>query len=235
MTQHHVKRGFVLNIFFKSAVPWEVSHAIGTAAKGVIMANKKTLSKDKIVKLAIGGILTALVVVLQFPATVIRFGTFSVSLVLAPIIVGAALCGPLISTWLGLVFGIVVLLSGDAAPFLAISIPGTIITVLLKGALCGLAAGLVFAACKKLKTYLAAILSAFICPITNTGIFLLGCRLFFYETIKDWGAGAGFTNTVTYMIVGLVGFNFIFELATNIILCPAIVTVVNALKKKKNS
>ncbi|MCH5170950.1 MAG: ECF transporter S component [Oscillospiraceae bacterium] len=195
------------------------------------MANAKRFTKDQTVKLAMGGILTAVVVVLQLMGSFIKFGPFSVSLVLVPIIVGAAMCGPYISTWLGLVFGVVVLLSGDAAAFLAIDIPGTIITVLLKGALCGLTAGLVFTACKKFNTYLSVVLAAIICPITNTGIFLLGCRLFFFDAISEWGAGAGFTNTFTYMIVGLVGLNFVFELVTNIILCPAIVRIVNALKK----
>lgn len=195
------------------------------------MANAKRFTKDQTVKLAMGGILTAVVVVLQLMGSFIKFGPFSVSLVLVPIIVGAAMCGPYISTWLGLVFGVVVLLSGDAAAFLAIDIPGTIITVLLKGALCGLTAGLVFTACKKFNTYLSVVLAAIICPITNTGIFLLGCRLFFFDAISEWGAGAGFTSTFTYMIVGLVGMNFVFELVTNIILCPAIVRIVNALKK----
>lgn len=195
------------------------------------MANAKKISNDQTVKIAIGGILTAVVVVLQLFGSAIKLGTFSVSLVLVPIIVGAALCGPWISTWLGFVFGLTVLMSGDAALFLALNAPGAIITVLLKGSLCGLMAGLVFTVQKRLNTYLAVVFAAFICPITNTGVFLLGCRLFFYDAISEWGAGAGFTSTAVYMIVGLVGLNFVFELVTNIILCPAIVRVVNALKK----
>lgn len=90
--------------------------------------------------LALGAMLTALVIVLQLLGSFIRFGMFSISLVLIPIVVGAAMCGPAISAWLGLVFGIAVLLSGDAAAFLAVSVPGTILTVLAKGVLCGLAA-----------------------------------------------------------------------------------------------
>lgn len=196
------------------------------------MAKSKTMSKDKITKLAITGILTALVIVLQLMGSFIKFGPFSVSLVLIPIIVGAAIAGPYVSTWLGFVFGVVVLLSGDAAAFMAISIPGTIITVLLKGMLCGLMAGLVFTVCKKMNTYLTVVFASIICPVTNTGIFLLGCRLFFYDAISAWGAGAGFTNTFIYMIVGLVGLNFVFELVIDIIFCPAIVRVVNAIKKQ---
>ena len=78
---------------------------------------------------------TAIVVVLQFLGAFIRFGPFSISLVLIPIVVGAALYGPWAGAWLGFVFGVVVLLSGDAAAFLVISPIGTILVVLLKGAL----------------------------------------------------------------------------------------------------
>ncbi|MBO5326582.1 MAG: ECF transporter S component, partial [Clostridia bacterium] len=56
-------------------------------------------------KLTLGAMLTALVVVLQLVGSFIRFGPFSISLVLIPIVIGAATCGPYIGAWLGLVFG----------------------------------------------------------------------------------------------------------------------------------
>ncbi len=174
------------------------------------------------------GLLTAIVVVLQLLGAFIRFGTFSISLVLMPIVVGAALFGVGAGAWLGLVFGVVVLLSGDAALFLGINPFGTIVTVILKGVLAGVCAGLVYKLlAKRVPTIVAVIAAAAVCPIVNTGVFLLGCRLFFFDTIKEWAAGAGFgSNVGTYMIVGLVGFNFVFELAVNLILCPAIVSLI---------
>ncbi len=195
------------------------------------MAKAKRFTHDQTVKLAVGGILTAIVVVFQLFGSSIKLGYFSGAFVLVPIAIGAAICGPLISTWLGFVFGVVVLLSGDAAAFLTVSVPGTIITVLLKGSLCGLFAGLIFQACKKYNIYLAAVLAAIACPVTNTGIFLLGGRIFFYDFISDLAAANGFTNTGLYMIVGLVGINFVFELISSIVLCPAVVRVVRAVKK----
>lgn len=197
------------------------------------MANSLKFDRQKKVNLAVGGILTAIVIVLQLMGSFIKFGPFSVSLVLVPIIIGAAMCNTVISTWLGFVFGVAVLLSGDAAAFLAINAPGAIITVLAKGTLCGLVAGVVYQLLKKVNTYLAVIIAVIACPVTNTGIFLLGCRLFFFDAIKEWGVSAGFTNVASYMIVGLVGFNFIFELVTNIILCPVIVRIIEAVKARK--
>ncbi len=193
----------------------------------------KKIDRSKTVRLATAGILTAIVIVFQFIGASIKFGTFSVSLVLIPIVVGAALGGKWVSAWLGLAFSVVVLLSGDASAFIAIDPIGTVITVILKGTLAGFVGGIIFEALKKINTYFAVVASAILVPVTNTGIFLLGCRLFFFETIKEWGIGLGFENTATYMIVGLVGINFIFELAINIVLSPTVVSVVKNLSKKK--
>ncbi len=191
------------------------------------MNTKRKMSTETMV---LGAILTALVVVLQLMGSFIRFGMFSVSLVLMPIVIGAAKGGVKLGGWLGLVFGVTVLLSGDAAAFMAVNPAGTIITVLVKGTLCGLAAGIVYTALEKFNQYGAVIASAIVCPIVNTGIFLIGCVLFFMATITEWGAALGFENAAQYMFLGLAGGNFLFELATNIVLSPVILRILN-LKK----
>lgn len=188
--------------------------------------------KQQTKRLVLGAILTALVIILQFMGSFIRFGMFSISLVLIPIVIGAATCGVKIGTWLGFVFGFTVLISGDAAAFLAIDVPGTIITVLLKGIACGLCAGLVYKALEKVNRYVAVIAAAIVCPLVNTGIFLLGCLVFFFEAIKEWGAANNFSSVVSYMFLGLVGGNFFFELGSNIILSPVIVRILNIEKKE---
>lgn len=184
-----------------------------------IMKTSKTAS------LVLCAMLTALVAVLQFTGGAIRFGPFSMSVVLIPIVVGAAMCGTVAGAWLGLVFGAVVLIT-DSTLFMAFSIPGTVVTVLLKGVLCGLCSALVFKALKKANTYLAVIAAAITCPIVNTGVFLLGCRVFFMPLIGQWAAAADFgTNIASYMILVLVGTNFLFELGINVVLSPIIVRI----------
>lgn len=178
-------------------------------------------------------IFTAIVIVLQLLGSFIRFGPFSISLVLIPIVVGAAMYGAGAGAWLGFVFGVAVLLSGDAAAFMPINPFGTILTVLVKGALAGLCAGLVFRALEKKNIYAAVIVSAIVCPIVNTGVFLIGCVLFFLETVSQWAAGMGFANVGTYMIVGLVGLNFVFEMLINIVLSPVILRLVKIGKNRK--
>ncbi len=187
--------------------------------------------KENIRIITVGAVLTALVIILQFMGAFIRFGVFSVSLVLVPIVIGAATCSVGVSAWLGFVFGVVVLLSGDAAPFMSINMVGTIITVLVKGTACGLVAGIVYRLLSKWNSFAGVLGASLICPIVNTGIFLLGCQLFFLDGITAWGTEAGYTNVVTYMFLGLAGGNFIFELITNLILGPAAATLIKTIKK----
>ncbi len=176
-------------------------------------------------------ILTAIVIVLEaVSAAVGHVGIFTFTLALVPIVVGAALYGVGAGAWLGFIFGVVVLISGDAAPFLAVSIPGTILTVLVKGTGAGFVAGLV---CKALSKHEipSVVLAALSAPITNTGIFLLGCLLFFMPTIQSWADGLGFPSAGNYMIFGLVGVNFLIEMAISIVLSPVIVRLVHIARK----
>ena len=109
--------------------------AAGRRQQGGFMA--KTIQKSNSTKTMVAtAILTALVVVLQFMGQFIRLGPFMISLVLVPIVIGAAIGGAKSGAWLGFVFGVTVLISGDAAVFLAVNAFGTVVTVLAKGQLC---------------------------------------------------------------------------------------------------
>ena len=192
--------------------------------------NKPADSMSKVQKLTLLALLTAIVVVLQLLGSFIRFGNFSVSLVLVPIVIGAALLGVGAGGWLGLVFGVAVLLSGDAAGFLGISVPGTLITVLAKGTLAGLAAGAVYRLIEKKNTLAATIAAAVVCPMVNTGVFLIGCFTFFFKAISEMAAGAG-QDVFAFIIFVFVGGNFIFELLFNVVLAPVILRIVDVGKK----
>ncbi len=180
-------------------------------------------------------LLTAIVVVLQFIALGMRFGMFSITFVLIPLVVGSALYGWKAGAWLGFVFGVVVLLTGDAAAFLTVDVFGTILTVLLKGSLAGATAGLVYKALSKKNDTLAVITAAVATPIVNTGIFLLGCCVFFMDTVSEWAAGMGYESVGAYMILGLVGINFIIEFSINLILNPIIVRLIKLGKRSTNT
>ena len=178
--------------------------------------------------MVLGAIMTALVIILQFMGAFVRFGPFSISLVLIPIVIGAAECGMFAGAWLGFVFGVVVLASGDAAAFMAVNPIGTVITVLVKGAACGYAAAAVYRYVSRYNRYAGVAMAAIVCPVVNTGIFLLGCLVFFMDTISAW---AGDAQIWYYMIFVLVGGNFLFELGSNILLSPVIVRLLNIRNK----
>ena len=195
-----------------------------------MQAKKQSVSTEKVVLLSL---FTALVAILAYFGGFIKIGGLaSISLTLIPVVLGAALCGPWAGAWLGGVSGVVFFMTADAAFWMGLSIPGTIITVMVKGIAAGLVAGLVYKLFEKKNRYLAVIAAAIVCPIVNTGIFIVGCFLFFIDTVKAGAAGADM-SIGAYLIIFFVGLNFVFELLTNIILSPAIVKLLNIRKDKK--
>lgn len=179
--------------------------------------------------LALLALLTAIVAVLQMMGIAIRFGVFAVSLVGVPIIIGGALLGPGAGAWLGLVFGVTVLISGDAALFLTWDPIATVIIVLLKGTLAGLAAGALYRLLAGKNGFLAALAAAVACPVVNTGVFFLGCLLFFLDDCVQFAANLGITGSGPVVVMSVfIGFNFFFELGLDLILCPIIVRIINA-------
>ena len=195
------------------------------------MNNKHTMVNTE--RLVLCAILTAIVVVLQVIAIITRavLPAFAINLVLIPIVIGAAVGGVRVGAWLGFVSGVAVLISGDAASFLAIDIFGTIVTVLLKGTVSGIAAAATYKLLEKKNKYLAVFASAIICPLTNTGVFLLGCFTFFMDTIREWGDGLGYHNAFAYILLGMIGINFIIELVLNVILSPAVIRLIKIKEK----
>ena len=182
--------------------------------------------------MVLGAVMTALVILLQLLGTYTTFfGPFSTALALVPIIIGAALCGAGVGAWLGLVFGVVVLVTGGAALFLAFNIPGTLITVLVKGMACGLVAGLAFKLLRRWNDNVAVIAAALLCPLTNTAVFLLGSALFFLPYAD------AIAQTLKMNVSGMALFwamamgNFLFEIALSIVLSPVVVRLLQIKKK----
>jgi uncharacterized membrane protein len=192
----------------------------------------KTNQKLQIEKLVLGAVMTALVIIFQLIGTFTAFfGPFSTAVALIPIVIGAAMCGVGIGGWLGLVFGIVVLASGGAALFMAYDIPGTIVTVLVKGLACGLAAGAVYKLLCKFNEFFAVLAAAVVCPVVNTGCFLLGCLCFFMDSADAIAAQLGGGVSGMDLFWALAMANFLIELGSNILLSPIIVRLLR-LKKK---
>ena len=178
------------------------------------MGKRKTsVDIEKLVYLAV---LTAIVVVLQFIP--IKIGTFELALSVPVIVIGAALLGVGGGAWLGFVFGFVVLLLPGTAAYLSFNAFGTVVTVILKGALAGLCAALVYKLFAKINLYVAALVSAIAATLVNTGIFLIGSLIFFESDIAT-------------VISVLISVNFLIELLVNVVLVPTVYRVINIKKR----
>ena len=197
------------------------------------MGNRRNvkLSTERLVMMAM---LTALTAVLAYFGGFIKIGSLaSVNLTLIPVVLGGALLGPFVGAWLGLVSGAVFFLTADAAFWLSLSIPGTIVTVLVKGTAAGLLSGLAYRLVSEFNRYVAVIVSAVVAPIVNTGLFLVGCFIFFMDTVNA-GAAAEGMSVGGYLIIFFVGLNFVFELLFNVVLSPMLCRLVD-LRKKPNA
>lgn len=180
------------------------------------------------------GILTAIIIVLQVFTTFVRFGPFSITLALIPIVVGAAMYGKGAGAYLGAVFSVVVVImcitGGDlgGAMVWAANPIMCVVMCMLKGTAAGFLAGLMYRLVAPKNQLAGVILAALISPIANTGIFIIGMLLFFRETLAAWAGG---TDLLTYIILGLTGINFLVELGVNMVLSPIIVKIIEAVKK----
>ena len=179
-------------------------------------------------------LMTAIIVVLQVVASFVKFGPFSITLALAPIIIGAALYGAGAGAWLGAVFGVVVLIAciagWDAGGNILFTANPLLTAALciVKGAAAGFVSGLVFRGLSSRSPMGASIIAGIVCPVVNTGIFCVGLAVFFYDTLVAWAGGS---DLIYYIIFVLTGVNFVLELAINLVLSTVIVRVVGARKR----
>lgn len=195
------------------------------------MANSKTLRLTQV------SILAALVVVLQLISYGIKIGTFNLSLVLIPLVVGGALFGARTGALLGGVFGVVVTIGcitgmdvggnilWNVNPLL------TALVCLGKGIAAGAAGGLIATAFQKKQHPVAGVIvSAVAVPVVNTGLFCAAMWFLFRHTLIAWAAGQ---DVVYYIFFGLIGINFLIEFLINIILSPMTERIVDAIRRSK--
>ena len=187
----------------------------------------KIENKELVRKVALIGLLTALATVLGLVKIPI-FG-ISITLILPVIVIGAALCGPIVGAWLTVIPNI--LAFSDAGIFMTNSPAGCIATRLLKGILAGLAAGVVYKLFSEKHPIGSVALSATVAPIINTVVFILGCYIFIWDdlVIQAQEAGVG----IGMLVLGLGVINGTIELILNVILCPSILRIIQIATNKK--
>ena len=191
-----------------------------------------TNNRQKTQKMTKVGFLIALIVVLQtISALLVKFGFFSISLTLVPIVLGGFMLGPAVGALLGGVFGVITFLfcavglDGGGSMLFAANPFLCGLICLVKAILAGWIAALVYRITRKTldpdkhpRTWLLSTAPITgICPLVNTLIFCVGMTLFFKDILHVWAGG---TDVAYYMLTGLVGVNFLIELCINVVLCP---------------
>ena len=195
--------------------------------------SKNSANIRKLVTLAM---LVAVIVVLQTVGSGIRIGPFGLSLVLIPIVIGAALYGPIGGGVLGAAFGIMATIGcingtdGGGAMVFAANPALCIVVVMAKGVLAGLAAGWIYRLLQKKNSYLAMLSAAVVCPVVNTGVFLLAMFTIFQSVLQAWAEGG---NIFLYALSGIVLVNFLPELLINVLVSPASQRVIHVVTGNK--
>ena len=193
------------------------------------------MKNQKIKRMAGVALLMALVFVMQFISGMIPpVGGFSISLVLIPIVLGAAVFGPGAGALLGATFGIIVYINcvtgadpGGAMVFQANPVL-CFLVVMGKGILAGFASGGIYRLISGKNRYIAMLCAAIVCPLVNTGVFIACMLTFFMDVLAAWANGA---QLLGYILSGLVLANFVPELIINIVLSPASATIAKVVKK----
>ncbi len=182
----------------------------------------------------------ALVVILSFISQYLVFGPVSITLSLIPIILGAILFGPVSGGILGGVMGAMVTYSvvtgagGLLSTMMFQKHPIlTVVLCFLKTIAAGVLSGWIWKLLQnKVKPLVGTLLTALACPICNTGIFCAALLIFYNDILHTFAAGADFTNVFLFIVVMILGINFVVEVAINLILTPAILRIIDAVKKK---
>ena len=196
------------------------------------------MRNQKIKRMAAVALLMALVVVMQFVSGMIPpVGGFSISLVLIPVVLGSALYGPGVGALLGGTFGMIVFINcvtgadpGGAMVFQANPVL-CFLVVMAKGMLAGLASGWVYRLLKCKNTYLAMLCAAIICPVVNTGVFVVCMLTFFKDVLSAWAGGG---DLLVYILTGLVVANFLPEMIINVVFSPAGQRIAHVVQKNDN-
>lgn len=188
------------------------------------------MNKKVTIKQIVGtGLLLALEIIFQIIGNYLQFGPVNINLSLLTIVLAAVLYGPLSGAVVGFFNGLMALLSPSTlAIFMPISPIGTVLACLTKTTLAGLFSGLIFNILKNKNQILGLVLAALIVPITNTGIFVV-CSLLFFRPFLESGLGDVYPNIGAFLVFGVIGLNFIFEIITTVVL--SVITGMVILKR----
>ena len=196
------------------------------------MNNAKTLSASG--KVTYFAVLTALTVILQLVGNTVRIGIITLNFSLVPIVICGLLLGVYYAISLGAVTGLIILLNGVIGGdgftnvLFGYSPVVIILVCIVKTAAAGGICALIYGALRKKNELLGVLVSSAAVPIVNSGLFAVGMFTIIPSLISAGFMAEG--DSALYVVfIAFIGLNFVFELAVNLIVAPAVYRVIRVI------
>lgn len=199
------------------------------------MENKFFSSKN----VALLGILTALVIVLQLFGSAIPMFGITLNFSLIPIALAGILLGYLGGAIVGFVCGLVVFITtavmgGEQLTVNLFQTDPVILTTMCIGktTVAGLVSGLLYKLISKRNNLVAVSVGSIAIPVINTTIYVLGMLLMKDSLIAYMGWDFNSTWLVFATIFSIIWLNFVLEMVITIIFTPLTYRVIRVLDKR---
>jgi uncharacterized membrane protein len=199
------------------------------------MENKFFSSKN----VALLGILTALVIVLQLFGSAIPMFGITLNFSLIPIALAGILLGYLGGAIVGFVCGLVVFITtavmgGEPVTANLFQTDPVILTTMCIGktTVAGLVSGLLYKLISKRNNLVAVSVGSIAIPVINTTIYVLGMLLMKDSLIAYMGWDFNSTWLVFATIFSIIWLNFVLEMVITIIFTPLTYRVIRVLDKR---
>lgn len=193
-------------------------------------------NKEKIYKLTLTAVLSALIIVMAFtPIGYLKIGVVSITFIVIPVVIGAILGGPSVGTVLGLVFGATSFIQCFGMDAFGTTLFGinpfyTAVMCFVPRILMGLFCGLIYKGFSKTRfTEIGTAVTSFCGGLFNTVLFVGFLLLLFYNTEYIQGFG----NSVIAVISALITFNAIIEWIACTVIGSAVSIALNKALKNR--
>lgn len=188
---------------------------------------------------ALLGILTALVIVLQLFGSAIPMFGITLNFSLIPIALAGILLGYVGGAIVGFVCGLVVfittaIMGGEPVTANLFQTDPVILTIMCIGktTVAGLVSGLLYKLISKRNNLVAVSVGSIAIPVINTTIYVLGMLLMKDSLIAYMGWDFNSTWLVFVTIFSIIWLNFVLEMAITIIFTPLTYRVIRVLDKR---
>lgn len=188
---------------------------------------------------ALLGILTALVIVLQLFGSAIPMFGITLNFSLIPIALAGILLGYAGGAIVGFVCGLVVfittaIMGGEPVTANLFQTDPVILTTMCIGktTVAGLVSGLLYKLISKRNNFVAVSVGSIAIPVINTTIYVLGMLLMKDSLIAYMGWDFNSTWLVFATILSIIWLNFVLEMVITIIFTPLTYRVIRVLDKR---